>query len=402
MKIVIVATTYPRGMGYMGTMLPKYLARLGSEVHYITTNLPHYYQSGSSATSYSDFEGGAVAVPGTMEQIDGYTVHTLEHQYLAGQPRILGLGKLLSRLQPEVVQVFGCNGWLPMDAARYKRLGGYRLYTAAHTTHSVFPLATTRHHRLHPAMIRNLLGRQIPGYLMNRRVDCCVAATDDCADVAHRFFGVPSEKLIVIPLGVDTELFYPAVSEHAVAARRQLRAQLDVADDECLAIYTGQLTVAKNPLILARAVATMKARGERVKGLFIGGGEQRDAILDCQGCVVLPFMPVTKLGEYYRAADIGVWPTQESTSMLDAAACALPIVVNHTLVARERIDGNGVTYRLNDLDSMVECLTNLRDPARRMALGEVGAQRMLREFSWRKMVERRLELFKKPSLEGLS
>ena len=35
-------------------------------------------------------------------------------------------------------------------------------------------------------------------------------------------------------------------------------------------------------------------------------------------------VPVRKLGGFFRAADIGVWPTQESTSMLDAAACALP------------------------------------------------------------------------------
>jgi glycosyltransferase involved in cell wall biosynthesis len=128
-------------------------------------------------------------------------------------------------------------------------------------------------------------------------------------------------------------------------------------------------------------------------GLFIGHGVQAEAIKAQPGCVVHPFVPVEELPLYYRASDIGVWPTQESTSMLDAAACGLPIVVNDTLVAVERIDGNGITYRLNDVDDMIRALLSLRDPASREKLGAVGAKRMVNEFSWTLLARRRLKDF---------
>jgi glycosyltransferase involved in cell wall biosynthesis len=97
-----------------------------------------------------------------------------------------------------------------------------------------------------------------------------------------------------------------------------------------------------------------------------------------------------ELPPYYRAAEIGVWPTQESMSMLDAAACALPIIVNDTLIARERIEGNGITYRLNDADDLAEKIRWLSDPDRRRELGSTGARRMVELFSWGAIARRRL------------
>ena len=76
--------------------------------------------------------------------------------------------------------------------------------------------------------------------------------------------------------------------------------------------------------------------------------------------------------------------------MLDAAACGLPVVVNDTLRATERIEGNGLTYALNDLLSLQRVLTQLLDPAVRKRLGDTGARRMAEHFSWDALVRRRL------------
>ena len=76
--------------------------------------------------------------------------------------------------------------------------------------------------------------------------------------------------------------------------------------------------------------------------------------------------------------------------MLDAAACGLPIVVNSTLRAVERIEGNGLTYELNDQASLERVLSGLLDPEARKVLGVVGARRMAEHFSWRALVQRRV------------
>jgi glycosyltransferase involved in cell wall biosynthesis len=134
----------------------------------------------------------------------------------------------------------------------------------------------------------------------------------------------------------------------------------------------------------------MRSQGARVRAVFLGDGEQRDALAARPWSVVLPFVPHRELAAYYRAADVAVWPTQESTSMLDAAACGLPVVVNNTLRAVERIDGNGLTYLLNDQDSLERVLTQLLDARKRRALGDVGARRMAEHFSWDSLVRRRI------------
>jgi glycosyltransferase involved in cell wall biosynthesis len=66
------------------------------------------------------------------------------------------------------------------------------------------------------------------------------------------------------------------------------------------------------------------------------------------------------------------------------------VVVNDTLRATERINGNGLQYRLNDVDDLVRVLSTLMEAPRRAELGSIGATRMEREFSWRDLAARRL------------
>jgi glycosyltransferase involved in cell wall biosynthesis len=77
-------------------------------------------------------------------------------------------------------------------------------------------------------------------------------------------------------------------------------------------------------------------------------------------------------------------------SMLDAAACGLPIVVNDTMAATERIDGNGLTYRKDDVEDLVQVLHSLGSSEKRLSLGQRGAEKMQKEFSWEAIARRRL------------
>lgn len=398
MRIAILAYTFPRGMGYVGNMLPRHLARLGADVHYITMDLPHYFQSNERIDSYTGFQGMDAMTPGSGEAYDGFALHCLGHRKVLGQMRYVGLAEKLRQIRPQVVQSLLAIGWPALDAARLRDRLGYRLFTASHTTASVFPLAQRPRSPVDVAVVRNFVTRFVPGRYISWATDKCYAATIDCADVAIRFFGVERGKVTVVPLGVDTDLFRPASSDADLEQRRATRAELGIRDDEIALIYTGQFSSAKNALLLAQAIQRLRGAGFRVRGVFIGNGPQSEGIRGCQGCVVLGFMANKELPRFYRASDIGVWPTQESTSMLDAAACGLPIVVNDTLKAVERIEGNGLQYRLNDLDDLVGVLGRLLNDAElRMQLGGTGAARMERLFSWRDLAARRLADFEAAS-----
>ena len=76
--------------------------------------------------------------------------------------------------------------------------------------------------------------------------------------------------------------------------------------------------------------------------------------------------------------------------MLDAAACGLPIVVNDTLRAVERIEGNGLTYRLGDADDLVRVLLSLKSREVRDRLGQRGAEKMRTQFGWESIARQRM------------
>lgn len=83
--------------------------------------------------------------------------------------------------------------------------------------------------------------------------------------------GVPDEKIIVNPNGVDTETFRPGIG--GVTARREL----GVAEDEILAGFVGTFGPWHGVLTLAEAIGQMPADA-KVRFLLIGAGKLRDEV----------------------------------------------------------------------------------------------------------------------------
>jgi glycosyltransferase involved in cell wall biosynthesis len=388
MRVVLLSETFTKGMGYLENMLPKYLARLGVETHVVASDLPCYYRQQAVRKVYNGFI--EPLQPGSVEVRDGFTLHILGHKKKFGHMRMTGLRKKLREIDPDVVQTSTPIGWIALDAARFKAALGYKLFTGSHHHASVFPLATDPAPLWSAERLKCLAQRTIPGQMVSQVTEKCHAITEDCADVAARFFGVPRSKIEICPLGVDTELFHAAVNAEDESERRAQRERLGFGEDEIVCIYTGRFSSEKNPLLLARAVAELRRQGESYTGLFVGNGEQAEEIRKCERCVTHPFVKVEELGALYRSADIGAWPAQESLSMLDAAACGLPVVANDTMTAKERLDGNGVRYRLNDQRDLVRALLGLRGTEKRKAMGARGARRMAEQFSWESIAQRRI------------
>ena len=392
MRVALLTEAYTRNMGYLENFLPKYLGRLGIDVHVVTMDLPPYYQMEEKEFkgTYGGFADSGDLVPGTVESIQGFTLHVLRHRKALGRMQMKGLKRKLASIRPDIVQATAAIGWIPLQAALAKPFLGYKLFTANHYHASVFPLARKELSPWNQELLRCRMTRTWPGWLVSLFTQKCYAIAPDCADVAIRFFGVPKSKISVCPLGVDTELFHPISTEQGGHKRLSLRRRLGFSDSEIVCIYTGRFSEDKNPLLLAKAVAQLVSTGQPYRGLFVGNGMQADAIQSCEGCIMQPFVPVHELGGFYRASDIGVWPTQESLSIMDAAACGLPIVANNTMTAPERLNGNGAAYKLNDLGDLVRVLQELRDPQTRKRMGAIGSQKMAHEFSWESIARRRL------------
>ena len=391
MKIVLLCETFAKEMGYLENFLPKHLARLGHQVHLVTLGLHPSYRMRGFSNTYGAFVDGKETPPGTIATYQGFTLHVLPARKVFGYMQMVGLNEKLASIGPDVVQTTGAIGWCPLQAAMAKPFLGYTLFTENHTHASVFPLAHRASSLWSKELLRCRFMRTLPGWLVSLFTTKCYAITSDCADIAVRYFGIPPRKVAISPLGVDTEIFRPMTSHEDHSARALLRQRLGLLESDVVCIYTGRFSQDKNPLLLAKAVSRLASDGRPYCGLFVGNGPQAEMIQRIGKCTTHGFVPVNELGNFYRASDIGVWPAQESLSMLDAAACGLPIVANDSMAAPERVEGNGAVYKLNDLESLAKVLLQLQDPETRRRLGSFGADKMARNFTWESVARRRLQ-----------
>jgi len=394
MKIVILSIWFSENMGYSENCLPKSLVKLGHEVHVISSSCQVYYNQPFYNSVYKDYLGEGIQKPG-IKEIDGFTLHRLPFGTILDKIYLKVLKRKLNDIRPDIVQTFDTFSFLTLQATLHKLKFGYKLFTANNVVASVFPLLQDKKNSLTYKLF-NFFARFIPGRLISLVTSRCYPATIDAFEIAVKYLGVPRKKAQLACLGVDTDMFKPKPLDPGKAsAISEQRKNLGFDKESIVCIYTGRFTEAKNPLILAQAIDKLINEGYNFRGLFFGEGPQGNSISKMQGCVIHKFVPYHKLPEYYILADIGVWPQQESTSMLDATACGLPIIISDRVQATERIEGNGLTYKQHDVDSLVETMKRLTDKDLRIKLGIAGTKKIAENFSWDKIATDRAEDYRK-------
>jgi glycosyltransferase involved in cell wall biosynthesis len=384
MKIVMLTDWFAEGMGYSENLFPKALAKLGADVHVVTSDLqpdfPNYKET------YEPFLGPRQQPTG-RRRLDGYTLHRLPHGSQWHGIYIRGLHRTLSRLRPDVVQCFTLASVTTLQAVACEIALRFKLFLEEHIHWSVFEQPTTWKRKAFFAAYRTLVGN-----LLSRRSELCYPIAPDVERITVEYLGYNASKVRLCPLGVDTDLFVPATTAAQRSERADLRRSLGFGDGDIVAVYTGRFTDGKNPLCLAKAIDEVHREDPRFKGLFVGSGtaDYLKSIQACSGCVIHPFVEASKLPGFYRASDIGVWPKQESTSQLDAAACGLPLVLGNKIEVKERIEGNGFLFEEDDPHDLARQLRALADPQLRRRLGDAGAVKVREKYSWDRIAKDRL------------
>lgn len=396
LRVAVVSAFYSEGMGYTENCLPKFLAAMGHDVHVFTSAYNVYGNEPDYSRIYESFLGPAVQPVGTYRS-SGYTVHRLPSRLLSGYVWLPTLWRTMAKVRPDVVHSLEHGSLLTFCVAALRPLLGFSLFTESHQHLSVVkPYLREPGHILKKAGY--WLTRTLPGWTAARAVDRCFAIAPDCAEVARRYFGVPASKITMQSLGADTQLFRPPLSADDAAERTTKRAALGYGNDDIVCVYTGRFSAAKNPALLAEALAELVREGKPVRGLFVGEGPQRSDIERHPHCQILPFMRHRDLAEVYRAADIAVWPREESMSMIDAAASGLPLIGSDRLGESERLEGSGYAYRENDASSLADAIRVLCDPVLRAQLGERGVSKMRQSFNWEKVAASVSDIYERTRL----
>lgn len=186
-----------------------------------------------------------------------------------------------------------------------------------------------------------------------------------------REHGVPEERLLRIPNGVDTTRFRPALDGEC----RDLRASFGVPADEPLTVYCGRLRPPKRLDVLLEAFRSVPGHL-----LVVGEGSEEERLRELAstpglaGRVTL-HPKVDDPAPVYRAADVYASASHTegmSGSILEAMATGLPVAAAPASGMAELVrDDTGVLADDPSSEALAVALNHLlEDRERRMRLGE--------------------------------
>jgi UDP-glucose:(heptosyl)LPS alpha-1,3-glucosyltransferase len=219
-----------------------------------------------------------------------------------------------------------------------------------------------------------------------------------CAQDYERYHHVPPERIRVVYHGVDYERFAP---RHCQPLRGPVRQRLGVAEDEVLFLFVGHAYRRKGLPTLLRAVERLAAEGSRVRLLVVGGDRHNRVfhISRRQRELTITAGSVDDPLSFYAAADALVLPSYYDPFglvVLEAAACAMPVVVTRSTGASELLSDGVEGYILDDPAddaALAARLRQLLEPELRQQLG-AAARRLALEHSLDRSCEETIDIYR--------
>jgi glycosyltransferase involved in cell wall biosynthesis len=286
------------------------------------------------------------------------------------------LARMLRESGAQIIHAHQCSAWFYAALSRLINPGP--------------KLLLEEHGRFWPEP-DNAKRRFVNRQLINRLTHRFVAVSKDIATRLARYEGIPAERIEVIYNGVDA-IPRPSVEEIA-----QRRIALGLSLDDFVVGTVGRFDPIKNLPMLVDALANVCCTNERVKGLLIGDGPQREAIAQrvrdagLAGRIILtghrddarlllPCMDLFVLASFSEGT---------SVALLEAMSAGLPAVVtavggNPEIVLDEQ---TGWVVASGDTPALTQVLARaLSDSQSCKALGEAGHQRFESRFTMAAML----------------
>jgi len=232
-------------------------------------------------------------------------------------------------------------------------------------------------------------------FILSRPGSRMIVQNNEDGDFFRQKIGVPADRIVLIRgSGVDVERFHPVAGEPAgrirfclvarmisekglsetVAASRRLRA----VRQDIEFVFAGEPDV-ENP----SGVSAAQLQAWHDEGVITWLGRVDDV------AAVLNTCHVGLLPSYYREG--------LPKSLLEAAACGLPLIATDTTGCREIcLDGvNGLHVKTRDVASLVAAVTTLADdPELRARLGRESRRLVVENFSEAIVVRQTMALYR--------
>jgi glycogen(starch) synthase len=229
------------------------------------------------------------------------------------------------------------------------------------------------------------------------RVVCC---SDYMVQHVKWAFGLPSDKLTMVPNGVNAHV-YEGLEKQDLSAFRAKYA----LPSEKIVLYVGRLVYEKGIHVLINAVSRVLAKTD-AKFVIVGSGymqEQLSNIVKSMGLehkvLFTGFVEEENLLKLQKVADVSVVPSlfePFGIVALEAMAAKSPIVVSDTGGLSEIVehDVTGVKVYPNNADSLAWGITKvLLDDAYAKRVRENAYRKILEKYDWDKIAQQTRQLY---------
>ncbi len=206
--------------------------------------------------------------------------------------------------------------------------------------------------------------------------------------------GVPRERAVLFPNWVDVKAIHP------FDGPSPLRAELGIAADEVVALYSGNMGEKQGLETLIETARRLKDHPEIVI-VLCGEGVARkrmeDSARGLENVRFLPLQPVERLNDLLNLADVHLLPQR-----LDAADLVMPSKLGGMLASgrpviagardgtqiAQAVTGCGAVVPPDDGNAMAEALLRLAgDPKARSALGQEARRRAATDWDRERILE---------------
>jgi len=387
MRIVSIVDYCQPQLGYQDIFLCQELERIGHEVYMVTSDRysPVVYQQNKHIL------GQRIKGIGLSKE-RGVKIWRLKTLFeLTDVIWMRGLEKKILELKPDLVIMHGIATFQAVRMGLLKgKLPGCKLIYDDHMTLDNSRKST----RFLYDIFRFTLAPNI-----RRTGDAFVAICEDTKQFMYSRYGIPLEQIRVIRLAADETLF-----KFDPIARKEIRKDLGIGDNEVIFIYTGKIIPMRELELLAEAVKLF-ANSVNTRILIVGSGiesyvkQLQDRIKSWnlqEKFIWHDAVPNEILFKFYSAADVAVWPWGASIGQNEALSCGLPLIIGGNTPVTDLVSyENGYVFKETDAAALAEKMQKLLDPGLRHKMGLNSRKAVEEHFTWRIVAKKFVELIEK-------
>lgn len=236
---------------------------------------------------------------------------------------------------------------------------------------------------------------------LTSRLECLTSNSADLV-IANSFAGkrhavargFPEEKIVVIPNGINIEVFHPDPDE-----RKRVRSEWNVAPDEVLVGLAARLDPMKDHPTFLKAAAAVQQRHRHTRFVLIGDGprDYRESLHTMARTLGIADRVIwagtcSNMAAAYNALDIFCSASSSegfSNSIAEAMACGIPCVVTDVGDSALIVGETGRVVPPRDPPALADAILTLAgvQEVERKRLGARARRRIESEFSVDRLVE---------------